>query len=95
MVEWRVYVEDRERYADADGRRLHGSYASAESARAEARQVVERSLQELAGPAHTAASLFQLWSLYGQDAFLVPDNPEDPFSGQEYAREQAARFAAG
>jgi hypothetical protein len=92
-MSWQVYVEDRERYMDNDSRSLYSEHETREEALSAARALVERSLEELRAPGQSAEQLFSLWSLFGQDAYLVPDDSEGRFSGQDYARERVAQLA--
>ena len=63
--------------------RQHGPRDAAAQAR------VEACLKEFFTPIISAEDLFQQWSLFGEDVFLIPDEGEPPFSAMAYAKERS------
>ena len=85
----RVLVDDNFGFYDEDGREVHGTFASYEEALMAARALVERSLRYLYRPGMSAEELWSVYTDFGDDPFIVPDNEGNRFSAWEYARERA------
>ncbi|WP_309714511.1 hypothetical protein [Armatimonas sp.] len=69
--------------------RLLGRYLSCEEAIAACKRRVDESLAELYTPGMSAETLFQHFSLFGEEAFVAGVD----FSSWDYARSQSAAFA--
>jgi hypothetical protein len=76
--------------SDADAEpRLLGRYLSREEAIAACQRRVDESLAELYTPGMSAETLFQHFSLFGEEAFVAGQS----FSSWDYARAQSAMLA--
>lgn len=81
---WQVFVEDfAKREAD---RHAIGEFPSYEAALSVATQRVDQVLAEFQKPEQSAKALFELWTLFGEDVFIVPAHSHNPFSALDYAR---------
>jgi hypothetical protein len=69
-VGYSVLVIDMAHY-DAESERTVGGFETFEAAKAYARQVVRRSLEELRAPNQSAEELRRLWHVFGEDAVVV------------------------
>ncbi len=66
-----VLVVDMARYADPEGERAVGGFETFEAAKAYARHLVRRSVEDLRAPGQPAGELRRLWHLFGEDALVV------------------------
>jgi hypothetical protein len=91
-MSYRVLVDDHAHYMDDSHRREHGAFATAAEAIAACRTFVDAELQHFLKPGMTAAELFEMYSLFGEDPFIVPVGegaaPVD-FSAWDYAKQQS------
>lgn len=85
----RLVVQDFSNYGESDASREVGSFATPAEALAAAQARVEACLKEFFTPNISAEDLFQQWSLFGEDVFLIPDEGEPPFSAMAYAKERS------
>lgn len=96
LTRYTVMVEDNSRYMDEGGRREHGSFVTVAEALAVCRQIVDRSLAEQFKPGMPAEKLYELYTLFGEDAFVIASDGAKPvpFRAGEHARERAASMCA-
>lgn len=91
-----VLVAEHAAYMDAESPpHPAGAFTTREEAEAEARRIVDRSLDELYRPPMGADELFRLYTLYGDDPYVVPDPEPQRFSAMEYARRRCREISAG
>jgi hypothetical protein len=86
-----VYVKDNSE-DDSDRRRIDDCEDCA-SAIAYCKRIVDRSLSELDAN-QSAEQLFDLYCLFGEDAWIITDDPACKFSAWDYAKEQCRELAA-
>jgi hypothetical protein len=92
---YRVLVDDNFHALDPEYRYELGTYPSFEEARAAAQQFIDTYLQETYRPGMSASHLFQLFTLFGEDPFIVaPDLPSVAFSSWDYARQRCEAICA-
>lgn len=87
-----VFVAENSAYMDESAQRRLGDFATWDEAAAAAREIVERSLRELHAPPMGAERLFELYTLFGEDAFVVPSDETHRFSAWDYARERCRQI---
>ena len=85
-----VFVADNFSYMDEEATYRHGEFASWAQAVAAARQIVDRSLQEVYSPGIGALTLFDAYKSFGEDPFISPVPAGERFSSWKYAQEKAA-----
>ena len=85
-----VFVADNFNYMDEDATHRHGEFASGAQALAAARQIVDRSLQEVYRPGVGPLALFEAYKSFGEDPFISPVPTDERFSAWEYAKDRAA-----
>ena len=73
-----VMVDENSHYMDETERYENGRYPDRASALAACRAIVDEFLERT--EADTADELFRLYTLFGDDPFIVPDDAEPPFS---------------
>ena len=91
MPRYSVMVDDNFHYQDADERLAQGSYASVEEALAACRRIVDRSLEKEYRPGMSAEALYDRYTSFGDDPFIVVlDGADDraAFSAWSYAKER-------
>ena len=66
-----VRVVDMAHYMDEDGEQTVGGFESFEAAKAYARYIVRRSVEDLRAANQPSADLRRLWHMFGEDAFVV------------------------
>ena len=97
-MSYRVSAAENSHYMDEDERRLVGVYEDIEQALAACRYVIDRSLRELHDEQMRPDELFRLWSVMGEDAWVVPVDeglPMPDFSGRDYARLRSEDICEG
>jgi hypothetical protein len=97
MSRYKVLVDDNFHYMDEDERSEYGVFDSIEAAAAACRQIVDRSLQHLYKPGMTAAELYDQYTSFGDDPFIVPlggGGAPARFSAWGYARDRCAAICA-
>ena len=74
-----VLVMDMAHYADPSGEHTVGGFETFEAAKAYARYIVRRSVEELRAPNQPAEHLRRLWHHFGEDALVV--GGEESYAG--------------
>ncbi|HLJ59730.1 MAG TPA: hypothetical protein VKZ50_08360 [bacterium] len=91
MPRYKVMVDDNFRYEDPEERWEHGVYDTAEDALAACRRIVDQSLQASYRPGMSAQALYDHYTSFGDDPFVViVDGVDDSFkfSAWSYAQER-------
>lgn len=84
-TEYTVFVDDHAHYKDEPERRTLGTYSSYDAAVGAARKVVDKSLDHLYRKGMSATQWWDLYKVYGDDPFIVPENGKPAFSAWAYA----------
>ena len=71
MPRYKVMVDDNFHYHEPDERREHGVYETAEEAIAACRAIVDRSIEEERRPGFSAEALYDRYTSFGDDPFIV------------------------
>ncbi len=87
---YKVLVDDNYHYQDEDERYALGDFDTWDAALAAAKKVVDDYLKEHHGPGNVAAQLYDGYTMFGEDPFIVGDPPsgEAPFSAWDYAKKR-------
>ncbi|RQH12687.1 hypothetical protein [Bradyrhizobium sp. RP6] len=96
-MRYQVLIDDNFHYQDESERVKHGVFATPEEAVAACRSIVDEYLTDAFKPGMTADALFESYTLFGEDPFIVPDGPGDAtikFSAWDYARQRCAEIPA-
>jgi hypothetical protein len=97
MSHYKVMVDDNFHYMDEDERYQHGVFSTAEEAIAACKRIVDDDLEQAIKPGMTAAELYESYTHFGSDPFVVPLNPAEEcvkFSAWDYAKEQSKIVAS-
>ncbi len=84
---WKVFVDDNFHYMDERERYLLGEFDSRVEAVAVCKKMVDDFLSSQFKPGMTTERLFQHYSSFGLDPFIVEDEPNSKFSAWDYARQ--------
>ena len=91
-MSYKVFIDENSHYMDESERWLQGEAESYEEALATCRRIVDEFLALNHRPGMTVAALFELYTLFGEDPFIVPDEAVERFSGWDYARRRCAEL---
>jgi hypothetical protein len=96
MSQYTVMVDDNFHYMEEDERWELGTFSTVEEATAACRALVDRSLRESHKPGMTAAQLYDHYTSFGDEPFIVapPGVPKGVFSARDYARSRVEELCA-
>ena len=80
-----VYVDDNFHYMDESERYKLGEFDDCASAVAACKKLVDESLQQGFTEKTTAEELQKNYAFFGEDPFIVSDDPKCKFSARDYA----------
>ena len=86
MSKFHVKTDDNFHYMDEDERSDAGTYETVEEALTACRRIVDDFLAQDFKPGMTAEALFDYYRSFGEDPFIVSDDPVTKFSAWEYAK---------
>lgn len=87
---YRLFVDDNYHYADVSERYLQGEYRTVEEALQMAREIVDGWLHANYRLGMTADELYEGYTQYGEDPFIVPPVGEKVlFSAWAYAKQRS------
>ncbi|MBW3538452.1 hypothetical protein KY386_03085 [Candidatus Parcubacteria bacterium] len=97
---YKVMVDDNYHYMDESERYQAGAYSSVDEAVKECRRIVDEFLESTYKPGMTAKELYQSYTGFGDDPFIVPTHPSKAaeffeFSAWDYAKERCDKIAHG
>ena len=85
-------VDDNFDYMDQDKRYEHGVFPTAGEAISECKRIVDLNVDSLMNPGMTASELYDTYTSFGGDPFIVGVKPDDEpvqFSAWKYAEERS------
>jgi hypothetical protein len=91
VARYRGLIDDNFHYQDEDHRYEHGRFDSADEAVAVCKQIVDECLEHMLKPGMTAAALYELWVMFGEDPYIMPVDRTEArvtFSAADYAKER-------
>jgi hypothetical protein len=89
---YKVLVDDNFDYMDQDKRYEHGIFPTAEEAISACKRIVDSNLNDFMQPGMTASELYDAYTGFGDDPFIVCVNAGDEpvrFSAWDYAKERS------
>lgn len=90
-----VFVDDNFHYMDEDERTRLGVFDTLEAAVAACRKIVDDFLTSNYEPGMTADSLYQYYTGFGTDPFIVGGESRSDFSAWDYARQRCHEMCGG
>jgi hypothetical protein len=97
MSPYKVLVDDNYDYMDQDRRYEYGVFRTAEEAISACKSIVDSNLNGFMKPGMTASELYDAYTGFGDDPFIVGVNSDDEavrFSAWEYAEERSRLVAS-
>jgi hypothetical protein len=97
MTRYKVLVDDNFHYMKEEERFEHGLFLTTNEAVAECKRIVDKDLNDLNQPGMTATKLYDLYTMFGSDPFIVAVDPNDEtikFSAWDYAEERSSLLAS-
>jgi len=89
---YEVFVDDNYHYMDEGERYKHGEFATFEEALNACRAIVNEYLQTSYEEGMTAGQLYQVYTGFGEDPFIVGEPAPFHFSAWDYARERCSQI---
>lgn len=89
-MKYRVCTDDNFHYMDASERTNSGVYATAHEAITAAEEIVDKSLRHLYRPGSSPERLYDDYQDFGDDPFIISDDPACTFSAWTYAESRCA-----
>ena len=89
-MKYTLYVDDNFHYMDESERYTYGEFDTREEAVAAAKKIIDEFLDPVYEPWMTAKEMYEGYVMFGEDPFIVPDDPADHFSAWGYAKERCA-----
>jgi hypothetical protein len=89
---YKVLVDDNFDYMDQDKRYERGVFPTAEEAISACKSIVDSNLNDFMQPGMTASELYDAYTGFGDDPFIVCVNADDEpvrFSAWDYAKERS------
>jgi hypothetical protein len=83
--QYTVYVDDNFHYMDESERYKLGEYRDCASAVAACKKLVDEYLQQGFTEKTTVEELQKSYSFFGEDPFIISDDPDCKFSARDYA----------
>jgi hypothetical protein len=80
-----VYVDDNFHYMDESERYKLGEFDDCASAVAACKKLVDECLQQGFSESTTLEELQKSYSFFGEDPFIISDDPDCKFSARDYA----------
>ena len=87
-MKYTVMVDDNFHYMDESQRYELGKFDSLDEARNAAMKIVDEFLMENIGDVKDSDELIAMYSVYGEDPYILNDDPENHFSARTYARQR-------
>ncbi len=85
---YKVLVDENSHYMDESERYIHGEYDSCETATGECKGIVDSFLLSAHRPSMTEQRLWELYTLFGEDPFIVTADSDCSFCAWDYARQR-------
>ena len=93
MYKYVVIVDDNFHHMENGERYKLGEFDTCEAAIAACKKVVDEFLLPVYEPHHTQEVLWKLYTAFGDDAYIVTEDPTCRFSGWNYAKERCKELA--
>lgn len=87
-MKYTVMVDDNFHYMDESHRYKLGKFNSLDKARKASMKIVDEFLVENKNSVKDVGELMAMYCLYGEDPYILNDDPENRFSARTYARQK-------
>lgn len=89
---YQVFVDDNFHHMDEEERYKHGDFQTFEEALTACRSIVDEYLQSNYKEGITADELYQNYTMFGEDPFILGENIPFHFSAWDYAKEKCSEI---
>ena len=89
---YQVFIDDNYHYMDEGERYKHGDFETFEEALAACRAIVDEYLLSSYEKGMTAGELYQLYTGFGEDPFILGEQVPFRFSAWDYAKERCSQI---
>lgn len=89
---FKVCVDDNFHYMDESERTTEGSFATLEEAVAVCKQIVDSFLRDNFKPGISARDLYEKYTMFGDDPFILSEFGDGGFSAWHYAKERCEQL---
>jgi hypothetical protein len=93
--QYRVMVDDNFHYMDESERYKLGDFDSCESAIAACKKIVDDFLRSSGPAGATAKELWEQYTTFGEDPFILTTDPDCRFSAWDYAQQRCGELGLG
>jgi hypothetical protein len=93
-MKYRVSIDDNFHYTDESERIDSQTYDTAEAAQVAARDIVDNSLRHLYQPGFTPEKLYDYYTDFGEDPFIISDDEDCKFSAWAHAKSRCPSICA-
>lgn len=90
-----VFVDDNYHYQDERERYKLGVFEDCESALTACKKIVDEFLVQNYFVGMTAEDVYQIYTMFGEDPFIISETPKSLFSAWNYAKQRCAEICAG
>jgi len=90
-----VYVDNNARHADETARYKLAEFATYETAVAMCRKIVDKFFQEYKPGQQSFEKLWEQYTTFGEDPFIVSAEKKQQFSAWDHAKERCRELCAG
>lgn len=94
-MKYTVLVDDNFHFMDEDERYEHGQFDTPQAAIAACKQIVDDFLLSHYKAGMTAEELYDYYTSFGDDPFIVPADAQSTFSAWNHAKERCAEICRG
>jgi len=94
MSRYLVYVDDNFHYGDESERHKLGEFDTREAALAACREMVDEDFDRLEKVVYSFKELWEGYTLYGEDPFIINDDSPERFSAWDYANQRCREYSA-
>ena len=94
-MKYRVVVDDNFHYMDESERYTHGEFEASEVALGAAKALVDADLNSLYRTGMTADELYDQYTNFGSDPYIISEDQSCRFSAWSYARERCRDICKG
>ena len=93
-MKYTVFVDDNFHYMDEHKSCMLGEFEAAEEAVAKAKEIVDEFLSHAYQKGMTAQQLYERYTSFGEDPYIVGGPPESTFSAWSYAKEKCQEICS-
>ena len=94
MIKYIVYVDDNYHHGDESERYKLGEFSSCKEATEACKKIVDEYFNRITRGKNTFKEIWDGYTLYGEDPFIVSEDQECKFSAWDYAKQRSREFCS-